>query len=130
MAVTDQESSPVFVQFVDCVWQLLREYPGSFGFNELFLVLLLRHVYSCRFGTFLANSESESRAMRLPAITASVWSVLNPEVSWQCVTSTASLGRIMNVPENSVRQSNLQLFEAYFFNKFGIHEAESLLVIP
>lgn len=39
------EDSPVFVQWVDCVWQLMHQFPAAFEFNEHFLVTLLDHVF-------------------------------------------------------------------------------------
>uniref|UniRef100_A0A3Q2XC48 phosphatidylinositol-3,5-bisphosphate 3-phosphatase n=1 Tax=Hippocampus comes TaxID=109280 RepID=A0A3Q2XC48_HIPCM len=50
---SNSERSPLFVQFVDCVWQMTRQFPAAFEFNELFLLTLLDHLYSCLFGTFL-----------------------------------------------------------------------------
>jgi hypothetical protein len=40
-----QEVSPVFLQWVDCVWQLWRQFPCAFEFNERFLVTIIYHVY-------------------------------------------------------------------------------------
>jgi rhodanese-related sulfurtransferase len=54
-----QEISPIFLQFIDCVWQLIQQFPTQFEFNERFLLVILEHVYSCRFGTFLYNSDKE-----------------------------------------------------------------------
>lgn len=34
----DQERSPIFVQFVDCTWQVMRRFPRAFEFNETFLI--------------------------------------------------------------------------------------------
>uniref|UniRef100_A0A667XIF4 Myotubularin related protein 1a n=1 Tax=Myripristis murdjan TaxID=586833 RepID=A0A667XIF4_9TELE len=48
-----------FLQFIDCVWQMTRQFPAAFEFNELFLITVLDHLYSCLFGTFLYNSEQE-----------------------------------------------------------------------
>lgn len=85
---TDADRSPVFIQFVDCVWQLTKQvrnredvcsflqnntfrvskeavvfvfmkFPSAFEFNEYFLVTILDHLYSCLFGTFLCNSEQQ-----------------------------------------------------------------------
>uniref|UniRef100_A0A665V1L8 phosphatidylinositol-3,5-bisphosphate 3-phosphatase n=1 Tax=Echeneis naucrates TaxID=173247 RepID=A0A665V1L8_ECHNA len=55
----NSERSPLFVQFIDCVWQMTQQFPAAFEFNELFLVTMLDHLYSCLFGTFLFNSEEE-----------------------------------------------------------------------
>ncbi|XP_010912206.1 phosphatidylinositol-3-phosphatase myotubularin-1 [Elaeis guineensis] len=51
--------SPIFLQWVDCVAQLLRMYPCAFEFSSAFLVDFLDCVLSCRFGNFLCNSEKE-----------------------------------------------------------------------
>ena len=51
--------SPVFLQFLDAVFQLVRLFPEHFEFNARYLLLLSEHVYSCRFGTLLCDSERE-----------------------------------------------------------------------
>nr|XP_043633644.1 phosphatidylinositol-3-phosphatase myotubularin-1 [Erigeron canadensis] len=51
--------SPIFLQWVDCVAQLLRMYPFAFEFSSTFLVDFLDGVLSCRFGNFLCNNENE-----------------------------------------------------------------------
>ncbi|KAG8390530.1 hypothetical protein BUALT_Bualt01G0093100 [Buddleja alternifolia] len=51
--------SPIFLQWVDCVSQLLRMYPFAFEFSSVFLVDLVDCVLSCRFGNFFCNSEKE-----------------------------------------------------------------------
>nr|XP_036584804.1 protein phosphatase [Colletotrichum truncatum]KAF6794454.1 protein phosphatase [Colletotrichum truncatum] len=65
--------SPVFHQFLDCVYQLLRQNPTKFEFNERFLRRLLYHLYSCQYGTFLYNSEKQRRDAQVTARTSSVW---------------------------------------------------------
>ncbi|XP_077356277.1 myotubularin-related protein 1a isoform X1 [Festucalex cinctus] len=75
----NSERSPLFVQFVDCVWQMSRQFPAAFEFNELFLLALLDHLYSCLFGTFLCNSEQERAAQELQTRTASLWSYINSQ---------------------------------------------------
>jgi hypothetical protein len=66
--------SPVFVQFMDAVYQLLRMYPAKFEFTPKFLLHLTDQVYNCRFGTFLFNSHrTRSRRTGVVGRTASVW---------------------------------------------------------
>uniref|UniRef100_A0A3Q4N0Y3 Phosphatidylinositol-3,5-bisphosphate 3-phosphatase MTMR2 n=1 Tax=Neolamprologus brichardi TaxID=32507 RepID=A0A3Q4N0Y3_NEOBR len=72
---TDADRSPVFIQFIDCVWQLTRQFPAAFEFNEYFLVTILDHLYSCLFGTFLCNSEQQ----RLKEV-ISLWSYINSQL--------------------------------------------------
>lgn len=59
VAVEDKETSPIFTQFLECVWQVMVQVPTAFQFNEHFLVTLHDHAHSCQFGTFLGNCEKE-----------------------------------------------------------------------
>ncbi|KAG7282698.1 hypothetical protein CRUP_017624 [Coryphaenoides rupestris] len=77
---TDADRSPVFVQFIDCVWQMTRQFPAAFEFNEYFLVTILDHLYSCLFGTFLCNSEQQKVKEELPKKTMSLWSYINSQL--------------------------------------------------
>uniref|UniRef100_A0A665V1W2 Myotubularin-related protein 2-like n=1 Tax=Echeneis naucrates TaxID=173247 RepID=A0A665V1W2_ECHNA len=72
----NSERSPLFVQFIDCVWQMTQQFPAAFEFNELFLVTMLDHLYSCLFGTFLFNSEEERDVQTK---TVSLWSYINSQ---------------------------------------------------
>ncbi|XP_041915976.1 myotubularin-related protein 3 isoform X2 [Alosa sapidissima] len=72
------ERCPVFLQWLDCVHQLQRQFPCSFQFNEAFLVKLVQHTYSCLFGTFLCNSGKEREESCVQQKTCSVWSLMRP----------------------------------------------------
>ncbi|XP_015502272.2 myotubularin-related protein 4 isoform X1 [Parus major] len=75
--VEDQnEQCPVFLQWLDAVHQLLKQFPCLFEFNEAFLVKLVQHTYSCLYGTFLGNSPCEREMHNIPKRTCSVWSLL------------------------------------------------------
>jgi len=71
--VSRDERSPVFLQFVDCVWQMTQQYPTAFEFNESLLLDMLAALYSCRFGTFLFNCEKEREDNRVRETTPSFW---------------------------------------------------------
>uniref|UniRef100_A0A4W5LU73 phosphatidylinositol-3,5-bisphosphate 3-phosphatase n=1 Tax=Hucho hucho TaxID=62062 RepID=A0A4W5LU73_9TELE len=73
----NSERSPLFIQFIDCVWQMTRQFPAAFEFNELFLITILDHLYSCLFGTFLYNSEQER--VEVQTKTVSLWSYINSQ---------------------------------------------------
>ncbi|XP_065322046.1 myotubularin-related protein 6-like isoform X2 [Gordionus sp. m RMFG-2023] len=62
-----KEVSPVFLQFLDCTWQLLIQFPRSFEFNSRFLEFLGVRVYSCDYLTFLGNSEKWRHQLIPPA---------------------------------------------------------------
>uniref|UniRef100_A0A673HXD9 phosphatidylinositol-3,5-bisphosphate 3-phosphatase n=1 Tax=Sinocyclocheilus rhinocerous TaxID=307959 RepID=A0A673HXD9_9TELE len=52
-------------------------FPSAFEFNELFLITVLDHLYSCLFGTFLYNSEQEREVY---SKTVSLWSYVNSQL--------------------------------------------------
>ena len=52
----DDQKSPIFIQFIDCVQQILYQYPYAFEFSKAYLSDILYHGLSCQFGTFLCNS--------------------------------------------------------------------------
>lgn len=74
---SDAERSPVFLQFIDCVWQVMQQFPNVMEFNEHFLITILDHLFSCRFGTFLCNNEAERVKEDLKNKTCSLWSYIN-----------------------------------------------------
>ncbi|NXX98810.1 MTMR8 protein, partial [Centropus bengalensis] len=61
-----KEVSPVFTQFIECVWQLTQQFPCSFEFNERFLLEIHDHVYSCQFGNFLGTCHKEREDLKSP----------------------------------------------------------------
>ncbi|XP_036160615.1 myotubularin isoform X4 [Myotis myotis] len=73
----DADRSPIFLQFIDCVWQMSKQFPTAFEFNERFLMTILDHLYSCRFGTFLYNCESARERQKVTERTVSLWSLIN-----------------------------------------------------
>ncbi|XP_043934641.1 myotubularin-related protein 10 isoform X2 [Protopterus annectens] len=56
LSKSDKEESPVFLLFLDCVWQLLEQYPAAFEFTETYLTVLYDSTWIPLFGTFLFNS--------------------------------------------------------------------------
>jgi myotubularin-related protein 6/7/8 len=72
-ATRPNEISPVFHQFLDATYQLHRQHPTRFEFNERFLRRLLYHLYSAQYGTFLWNSEKARKDANAAERTRSVW---------------------------------------------------------
>ncbi|XP_016360100.1 myotubularin-related protein 7-like isoform X2 [Sinocyclocheilus anshuiensis] len=68
-----KEVSPVMDQFLECVWQLMQQFPCAFEFNERFLIQLHTHIYSCQYGNFIGNCQKERRDLRLQERTHSLW---------------------------------------------------------
>ena len=53
------EQSPIFVQFLDSVHQLIRAHPAAFEFNEHLLLYLVDVVHSNQFSDFRHNCAAE-----------------------------------------------------------------------
>lgn len=70
---SEKMMSPVFHQFLDCVWQIMDQFPNCFEFNERFLRRLLYHLYSCQYGSFLYNSERERAQASVSTHTRCIW---------------------------------------------------------
>ena len=47
---------PVFLLFLDCVWQLVQQFPSVFEFSESYLLRLHDLMYCCLYGNFLFDS--------------------------------------------------------------------------
>lgn len=71
---SSSERSPVFMQFLDCVHQLLHQNPHIFEFNEDLLVFIMHQTQTAWFGNFLLNSEKDRKTLRLADRTVSIWS--------------------------------------------------------
>lgn len=77
---SDADRSPVFLQFIDCAWQIMNQFKNAFEFNEHFLITILDHLYSCLFGTFLYNSEQQRVKENVRERTQSLWSMVNSDI--------------------------------------------------
>ena len=74
--VDDTQRSPIMLQWCDCVYQLTQQFPRHFEFNSFFLVTLMSHLYSCRFGTFFCNTEVMRKKLKLADKTVSLWTYM------------------------------------------------------
>ncbi|KJE97916.1 myotubularin-like protein [Capsaspora owczarzaki ATCC 30864] len=74
---SDEQRSPIFIQFLDCVWQLCNQFPSAFEFNARFLITVANEAYTCRFGTFLFNNDFERRQADLASRTLSLWDYID-----------------------------------------------------
>ena len=75
----DSEKSPIFIQYLDCLRQILLQYPDAFEFNENLLLFIAQQMYTGKYGTFLGDNEREREQMRLHERTASIWTVVLQE---------------------------------------------------
>lgn len=118
-------ASPVFLQFMDAVSQIVKNYPNSFEFNEYFLIQILDYAHNGQCGDFLANCEAAYRA-NYASTTTSCWHLL--EGAWMREKKRfanpgfdAQAGRI----RLNMVIANLSIWEAYF-HRYNAQYFESL----
>lgn len=51
--------APVFLLFLDCTWQLVRQFPAAFGFTEAYLLALHDSSFTPYFSTFLFSCQRQ-----------------------------------------------------------------------
>ena len=69
----DDQVSPIFLQFLDAVHQLLLQNPNSFQFNENFLLFLANNYNVNLYGTFMFNNDKHRNDKKAKEKTVSVW---------------------------------------------------------
>ncbi|KAF7659555.1 hypothetical protein LDENG_00296710 [Lucifuga dentata] len=74
-----KEVSPIFTQFLECVWQMTEQFPQAFEFSEWFLLQIHEHVHSCQYGNFLGNYQRQREELQLRERTHSLWAFLLSE---------------------------------------------------
>uniref|UniRef100_A0A671WE34 Myotubularin related protein 7a n=1 Tax=Sparus aurata TaxID=8175 RepID=A0A671WE34_SPAAU len=105
-----KEVSPIIDQFLECVWQLMEQYPCAFEFNERFLITIHSHIYSCQYGNFIGNNQRERIELGLRERSHSLWSYL-----W---TNQADYMNPLYRPDHSQAQGLLRPSTAPYCFKF------------
>lgn len=113
----NNERCPVFLQWVDCVFQIHRQYPCSFEFSTSYLVKLAQHVLSCLFGTFLCNTLRERLENSIFERTFSVWPFLSTSI-YKNPLYQPNRERVI-WPAHNVR--DLSFWKELYFGSFSNH---------
>ena len=72
----ENERSPIFLQFLDCIYQLMYQFPNEFEFNSDYLLFIAKNYNVNLFGTFMFNNEEERVKNKAKETTPSVWTYL------------------------------------------------------
>ncbi|EPY72484.1 hypothetical protein CB1_002331001 [Camelus ferus] len=64
------------LMFLECIWQLMEQFPCAFEFNENVLLEIHDHVFFCQFGNFLGNCQKDREDQRVSEKNHSVWPFL------------------------------------------------------
>eukprot|EP00054_Salpingoeca_dolichothecata_P022605 m.148562 g.148562 ORF g.148562 m.148562 type:complete len:243 (-) comp24393_c0_seq4:166-894(-) len=105
--------SPVFTLFLDCVWQLLQQYPCEFEFTEKYLVVIFEHSQRCEYGTFMFNCHSERLARNLASSTPSLWAFLSQPSEAHRFTNPLFAPSLL-VLKPSFRPQSLQVWSSLY----------------
>ncbi|KAH9260852.1 hypothetical protein BASA81_001319 [Batrachochytrium salamandrivorans] len=115
MYTNEHESSPVFLLFVDAVYQLLMQFPTRFEFDSKFLLAVMDAYFSGRFGTFLCDCDRERLELDVRRKTRSAWDFLcsaSPDTSGSYVPYLGTL-------HVSSKPASLCFFYDYFNQSGG-----------
>lgn len=75
--VAGDERSPIFLQFLDAVFQMTIQFPSAFEFTSQLLVFLADHCTSGLFGNFIGNSyRQRHNELNVQDNTKNVWAVV------------------------------------------------------
>lgn len=69
----DHDVSPIFVQFMDSVYQLVVQFPAYFEYTPCFLLAMAYHLNSGKFGTLLYDSEKDRKENDIARRMRSLW---------------------------------------------------------
>ncbi|XP_078044125.1 myotubularin-related protein 10-B isoform X2 [Augochlora pura] len=98
------EKSPVFLLYLDCVWQLCQQFPAEFEFTETYLTTLWDAAHVSIFDTFIFNCEKD-RVMAATATEPSKPLVLRSVWDWREQFSEQDILLFYN-PLYSPREAN------------------------
>lgn len=116
--------SPVFLQFLDAVFQILEQFPTAFEFNQYFLIALVDAVYSNTFNTFLGNNQQEriDLSERLVSGGVQVWGALS--MPWFFNPLYKRSSKPVNYLKPLYSTSALKLWDTLYLRDSGLRSPE------
>ena len=107
----ENQKSPIFIQWLDAVYQIMCQNMTKFEFNTELLFFLADEMYNGKYGTFLFNNEKEREQNNAREKTVSIWSyVKENEIRF--------LNPIYDPEDNLpfvMNYKRIQLWNKYFF---------------
>ena len=107
----ENQKSPVFIQWLDAVYQIMCQNMVKFEFNTELLYFLANQMFNGKYGTFLFNNEQERDHFNAREKTLSVWSYVKEN-------ENRFLNPIYNPNDNLpfiMNYKRIQLWGKYFF---------------
>ena len=109
----ENQFSPIFIQWLDCIYQLLEQNYDKFEFNENLLTFIAEQIYEGNYGNFLFNNEKERMDLNMMEKTESIW-------AYVLENKKKFLNPIYNKKQNDdieleINYKKIKLWEDYFF---------------
>ena len=74
--MNDNQFSPIFLQWLDCLYQLMDQNYTKFQFNFNLLSFLAEEIFAGKYGTFLFNNDKERQQYDEENRTVSIWNYI------------------------------------------------------
>ncbi|KDO29977.1 hypothetical protein SPRG_05166 [Saprolegnia parasitica CBS 223.65] len=115
---TRAKVSPIFLQFLDAVYQLTTQFPTAFEFDERYLVHVANALTSGLYGTFLYDNVLQRTAARACDKTISVWTpqLVSPQL-FRNASYEARPDPLWPWPGHQA----LKLWTGYYFQHHEVH---------
>jgi len=124
-ATDENNRAPIFLQFMDCIYQFLVQFPCSFEFSEKLLIEIMDSMYSCKYGTFLCNNQSERDQKNISNRTLSLWTHVLQHI--QDYTNPFYVPTDVIYPDTSL--CSLQLWSSYYLRHRTKKKEGALLTV-
>ena len=108
---SENQKSPVFIQWLDAVYQIMHQNITKFEFNTDLLYFLANEIFTGKYGTFLFNNEQEREKYNAREKTVSIWSYVKEN-------EFRFMNPIYNPDDNMpfiMNYKRIQLWSKYFF---------------
>lgn len=105
------ERSPVFLQFLDVLHQIMLQFPTAFEYSPYFLVFIADHLHSGLFGNFLGNCSHHRIMLNVKEATQSIWSYV---IDHRSQFTNSSFNEYARPIWPSCAMSKLQIWNRFF----------------
>ena len=122
--VNDEQFSPIFLQWLDAVYQLMIQNYESFEFNFDLILLLAEELYSGKYGTFMFNNDKERELFKEDK-TYSIWNYIKKN-------EKNYINKIYNKDNDkllSINYKKIKLWEDYFYRFEKGYKEEQYFII-
>jgi hypothetical protein len=111
----NKDTAPIFLQFLDCVFQIMRLTPNAFHFNGSLLESLGLFAYSGVFSTFIGDNELERHYFNIGEKTVDIFAFLEKEGQHYENLNFKPAEGILWIP---TKPYNLELWKNFYFRFF------------